>query len=265
MRALCEILNIPRSTFYYMKQPKVTDAIAENAVIEVFKASHGVYGTRKIKATLAKQQGIVLSRRRIGRIMHKYGLVSKYTEKHDKVHKTTCNEDPVKNEVNRDFDSRAPHEVIVSDLTYVRVNSTWHYICILVDLFNREIIGYSAAPHKDAELIYTAFAKANISLSDIQLFHTDHGSEFKNGKIEDLLKTFNIQRLLSHKGCPYDNAVAETTFKIIKVEFVHGHVFESLEELQRELSDYVHWFNTQRLHGALNYMTPEEYRLNMTP
>ena len=145
MTALCEILHIPRSTFYYNQQPIVTDAIAENAVIEVFKASRGVYGAQKIKATLLKQ-GIVLSRRRIG---------------------------------------RTPHEVIVSDLTYVRVKSTWHYICILVDLFNREIVGYSAGPHKNAELVYTDFAKANISLGDIQLFHTDRGSEFKNGKIED--------------------------------------------------------------------------------
>lgn len=264
MTALCKILNIPRSTYYYTKSLLAADILAENAVIEVFKASRGIYGTRKIKASLAKQ-GIVLSRRRIGRIMGKYGLVSKYTEKHYKVHTTTCNEDPVKNEVNRDFDGRAPYEVIVSDLTYVRVKSSWHYICILVDVFNREIIGYSAGQHKNADLVYRAFARANCLLTDIRLFHTDRGSEFKNGMIEGLLKAFNIQRSLSHKGCPYDNAVAEATFKSIKVEFVHNRVFESLEVLQLELSDYVHWFNTQRIHGALGYMTPKEYRINMTP
>lgn len=264
MTALCEMLNIPRSTFYYSKQTKVVDTLAENAVIEAFKASRGIYGTRKIKAALAKQD-IVLSRRRIGRIMRKYGLVSKYTEKHYKVHTTTCNEAPVKNELNRDFDGRAPYEVIVSDLTYVRVKSSWHYICILVDVFNREIIGYSAGPHKNADLVYRAFAKAKCLLTDIQLFHTDRGSEFKNEMIEGLLKAFNIQRSLSHKGCPYDNAVAEATFKSIKVEFVYDRVFESLEELQLELSDYIHWFNTQRFHSALSYMTPKEYRLNMTP
>lgn len=68
--------------------------------------------------------------------MQKFGLVSKYTEKHYKAHTTNCNEDSVKNEVNRDFNGRSPHKVVVSDLTYVRVKSTWHYICILVDLFN---------------------------------------------------------------------------------------------------------------------------------
>lgn len=255
---------MPRSTFYYVKQPKVADTVAENAVIEAFKASRGIYGTRKIKAVLAKK-GIIISRRRIGRIMRKYGLVSKYTQKHYKAHRSKCNEDTVKNEVARSFNNRMPHEVIVSDLTYVRVQSTWHYICILVDLFNREIIGYSAGRHKSADLVYAAFARTNISFSDIQYFHTDRGSEFKNGMIEDVLKTFNIRRSLSHKGCPYDNAVAEATFKIIKVEFVNGRVFESLDELLRELADYVHWFNTKRIHGALNYMTPEEYRINMLP
>ncbi|MFZ0447262.1 MAG: IS3 family transposase, partial [Bacillus sp. (in: firmicutes)] len=79
--------------------------------------------------------------------------------------------------------------------------------------------------------------------------------------IDDALKTFNIQRSLSMKGCPYDNAVAEATFKIIKTEFVRGQPFDSLEELTRELHDYVHWFNHIRIHGTLGYISPIDYKL----
>ena len=132
-------------------------------------------------------------------------------------------------------------------------------MCIC-DLFNREIVGFSTGPHKDALLVYRAFASIKVDLRKIQLFHTDRGNEFKNKLIDDALKTFNIQRSLSMKGCPYDNAVAEATFKIIKTEFVDGRVFSSQEELDLELFDYVNWCNNIRIHGSLNYLTPLEYK-----
>jgi putative transposase len=97
-------------------------------------------------------------------------------------------------------------------------------------------------------------------LRQIQFFHTDRGSEFKNQKIDDLLGTFEISRSLSTKGCPYDNAVAEATYKIMKTEFVSQINFQSLRHLELELSDYVNWFNKHRIHGTLGYMTPVQYR-----
>jgi transposase InsO family protein len=89
------------------------------------------------------------------------------------------------------------------------------------------------------------------------MFHTDRGREFKNQVIDEALETFNIKRSLSLKGCPYDNAVAEATFKIIKTEFVKKRHFDSLEELHRD----VHWFNHLRIHGTLDYLSPVEYKL----
>lgn len=79
--------------------------------------------------------------------------------------------------------------------------------------------------------------------------------------IEEALEAFEINRSLSHKGCPYDNAVAEATYKIIKTEFAFNRRFESLQELERELFDYVNWYNNIRIHGSLNYQTPVEYRM----
>ncbi len=75
-----------------------------------------------------------------------------------------------------------------------------------------------------------------------------------------MLTTFNIDRSLSKKGCPYDNAVAEATYKIIKTEFVFNRIFGSFEELETELFDYVHWYNNIRIHSSLNYLTPIEYK-----
>ena len=184
---------------------------------EIFRESRQNYGTRKIKVELKKKKWIV-SRRRIGRIMKEQGLVSKYTIAQYKPSKSTCNESNQANELNRQFKQDEPLKVVVSDLTYVRVQEKWHYICILVDLFNREIIGYSSGPRKDAQLVYRALSTIQADLNNIQMFHTDRGNEFKNKLIDEALETFQIQRSLSLKGSPYDNAVAEAMFKVIKTD-----------------------------------------------
>ncbi len=101
------------------------------------------------------------------------------------------------------------------DLTYVRVKQTWHYICILVDLYNREIIGYSSSPHKNAELVQRAFATVKYNLQRLELFHTDRGSEFNNTLIDQALAVFGIERSLSEKGNPYDNVVADATATVL--------------------------------------------------
>ncbi|SDI32860.1 putative transposase [Alteribacillus persepolensis] len=192
--------------------------------------------------------------------MREQGLVSKYTIAQYKPSKATCNESDIGNTLNRKFDQDQELKVIVSDLTYVRVQQKWHYICILVDLYNREIIGCSAGPHKSAALVQHAFASAKYNLHQLELFYTDQGSEFKNQLIDQALETFGIERSLSEKETPYDNAVARATFKTIKTEFIHDHNFPNQYELDLELFDYVHWFNNIRIHGSLDYLTPAEYK-----
>ncbi len=257
--AMCKVLQLPRSTYYYEVKERVNEDDVTSEVKEIFQASRQNYGTRKIKVEL-KKRGLIVSRRRIGRIMQEQGLVSRYTVAQFKPHVKSCNESEQKNELNRKFNQEEEMTVVVSDLTYVRVNQKWHYICVFVDLFNREIVGYSTGPNKDAFLVYRALASIKVDLRRIKMFHTDRGNEFKNKLIDDALTTFKIQRSLSMKGCPYDNAVAEATFKIIKTEFVKGSYFDSLEELTMELHDYVHWFNHLRIHGTLGYVSPIDYK-----
>jgi transposase InsO family protein len=256
---MCAVLQLPRSTYYYELKAKSEEEPLTKDVIRIFKDSKCNYGTRKIKRELSNE-GKIASRRRIGRIMKENGLVSNYTVAQYKVYKQPTNEEKIGNEVNREFDNRDHLEVIVSDLTYVRVAGKWNYVCIILDLHNREIIGYSAGSSKDALLVYQAFASISHNLNDISIFHTDRGNEFKNNTIEGLMETFNIKRSLSKKGCPYDNAVAEAAFKVFKTEFVYPNVFTSLEQLQIELFDYVHWYNNIRIHSSLGYLTPVEYK-----
>lgn len=152
----------------------------------------------------------------------------------------------------------------MSDLTYVNVSGKWNYICLILDLWDREIIGYAAGKNKTAELVYKVICKIPHNLDQIEIFHTDRGNEFKNKLIDEVINTFGIKRSLSKKGCSYDNAVAEATYKIVKTEFAFNCRFENFEELERELFDYVNWYNNIRIHGSLNYQTPVAYRLQLS-
>ena len=256
---MCDVLQIARSTFYYETKERSNEDDITKAIVEIFRKNRNAYGTRKIKVKLL-EHGWIVSRRRIGRIMKEQGLVSTYTVAQYKPHKTASNDTPVSNILKRKFEQTEAKRFVVSDLTYVKVHHQWHYICVLIDLFNREIIGHSVGRNKDAALISRAFASVQGDLRQIQWFHTDRGSEFKNQKIDELLGTFGIGRSLSMKGCPYDNAVAEATYKIMKTEFVNQMNFQSLDHLELELFDYVNWFNKHRIHGTLGYMTPIQYR-----
>ena len=257
---MCRVLKISRSTYYYESKRIINDIEElDKKIIDIFHDSFDNYGTRKIKEEL-KTIGLIVSRRKISKIMRKNGLFSSYTIVKYRVQKTPCNESEVSNKLKRNFSSSKNLAVVVSDLTYVRVTGKWSYICLLVDLFNREVIGYSCGKNKNSELVLKAFSKINGTLNKINIFHTDRGNEFKNKLIDEVLEVFQIKRSLSMKGCPYDNAVAEATFKIFKTEFINKNNFNSLDELESKLAAYVYWFNNKRIHGTLNYMSPVQFK-----
>lgn len=164
-------------------------------------ANEGRYGSRKIKASPGRS-GVTVSRRRVCHIMRENGLFSAYGRKRFKVHPGAVNEADVPNVVARGFGGRAPRTHISSDLACVRVGASWNYVCLLVDPCNREIVGHSAGPRKDARPVKPAFATPSFPISDIEVFHTDRGSEFDNAEIDPMLEAFGIERSLSAKGCP---------------------------------------------------------------
>lgn len=127
--------------------------------------------------------------------MRENGLVSAYGRKRFKRHLDVPNGADVPNVAARRFGGRAPR----THLTYVRVGGGWNCACLLVDLRNREIMGHSAGPRKDADLVRAAFATLELPVSDIKVFHTDRGSEFDNAKIDEMLDAFGIERSLSRK------------------------------------------------------------------
>ena len=261
---MCDLLEISKATFYRShvakKDRKAKQKTITEPVIKLFTENRQSYGWRRIKEGLLKQHGIDASRRLIRRIMKDNFLISTYQEKNFKASKSKKVEHQINNVLNREFNDREAYEYVVSDLTYVRVNNAWNYVCLITDLSNREIIGWSVGQNKTSELVYQAFVSIHTDLRKIRYFHVDQGSEFKNKTIDELLKTFEIKRSFSAPGSPYDNAVAESLFSKAKIESLGGKIFKNIKELEQEVFSYVWWYNNKRYHSSLNYMTPVEYR-----
>lgn len=255
---MCKVLKIARSTLYYKSKPKKPETVIENAVIEEFRASRNNYGTPKLKVMLNKRN-IQVSRRKIGSIMKKYKLISNWTLRRAKPKAGKVNNDEIANKINREFGNRGKYEVVVSDLTYVKIGGQWRYICLLLDLCGRKIIGSAVGNQKNANLVETAFYSVQADLRKINIFHTDRGSEFKNEVIERILGAFGIDRSLSAKGTPIDNAVMESMYNIIKTEFTFDREFADLAQFKLLLFDYVNWYNNIRIHGSLDYLTPSQW------
>ena len=139
----------------------------------------------------------------------------------------------IANVLQRNFTVGVKANVIVADLTYIKVGQKWNYLCVLLELSARKIAGFSVGQHKTAELVMQALSQIKAPLSSIALFHSDRGKEFDNQLLDSCFEVFAITRSLSHKGCPYDNAVAEATFKTIKTEFVKNEIFTNTNELRQ--------------------------------
>ena len=199
----------------------------------VRRDGHERCGAGKIKAAL-ERRGVTASGRRIVNIMKRRGMTSAYARRTFKPHKTRVNEARLANILDREFDGYEPRTHLAGDLTYVRVGGKWAYACLLIDLANRSIAGHSADTSRTADLVMAAFATLDFPLTEVEVFHTDRGGGF-------------------------DNAVVESTNRLLKKELIYRNHYTSLEQLRSDPDDYVWWSDNQRLHSTLAYRSPNEF------
>lgn len=257
---LCKSLGINRDVYYYSPVERKPDEELVRVVKATFEQNKCVYGHKKLYEALHKK-GVSIGKETLSRIMKEEKLVSKYVRRRKiKTSESIVNHDKIDNKLNRKFNDRKPLEVDTSDLTYVDVNHKWNYICLLIELSHREIIGYAAGKNKDAELVKAAWLSVKKDIRDICIFHTDRGSEFKNVDIDKILEIGNIEKSLSRPGKPVDNAVCESMYDIVKTEFIFEETFTDTADLQNKLAAWVWWYNNERLHSSLGYKTPVESR-----
>lgn len=265
---MCGILKITTAGYYkninrIMINKLDKQTMYDEKIKTIFISSKKTYGCRRIKSALA-DQGIIKSTRYIRRVMKRLSLISLYSKKSFKKPRSKgVNKDESNNLLKRDFKTNKLNQILTSDLTYMNVNHKHSYVCFIIDLATREIVGYSIGEIKSTELVLEAFKNIKFNLDNVEIFHTDRGLEFKNNKINNLLVTNKINHSLSEPGSPYDNAVSESTFKTFKVTSPDTYVYESLFELKHDVKDFVNWYNTFRKHSSIGYKTPVQYRMQL--
>ena len=224
----------------------------------VRRDGHGRCGAGKIKAAL-ERRGVTASGRRIVDIMKRRGVTGAYARRRSEPHRTRADGAGLANILDREFDGYGPRAHLAGGLTYVRVGGEWAYVCLLIGLANRGIAGHGADTGRAADLVMAAFATLDFPLTGVEVFHTDRGGEFDNARIDEPLDVFDIRRSLSGKGSPYDNAVVESTNRLLKKELIYRNHYTGLEQPRSDLNDYVWWSDDQRLHSTPGYRSPNEF------
>jgi putative transposase len=168
------------------------------------------------------------------------------------------------NHLQQNFTTHAPNIVWVSDITYIRVAGKFHHLCVIIDLFSRKVIAYKLSSRADAQLVKDTFTIAFENRKPAGLmFHSDRGSQYTAFSFRKLLDKYNVVQSFSKKGHPYDNAVAESFFKFLKLEETNRRNYQSQKDLELSLFQYIEgYYNPKRPHGSLGYLSPNQAEAN---
>jgi transposase InsO family protein len=265
---MCRVFKVGRSGYYdWLKRKPSKRAIQKQQITRDIKAlyqdSRCRYGSPKITDEL-RDNGWKVSRPRVARIMRSEGLKSIICKKFRGATTDSRHNLPVaENHLNRDFTASAPSQKWVSDITYVPTMQGWVYLTIIMDLYDRKIIGWSLSTSMTAQTTVIAawrMASRNRPVKKGMIFHSDRGVQYASYTFSDELKKHQLAQSMSRKGNCWDNAVAENFFKILKSELVKHTRFNSILQARNELFEFIEiWYNRKRKHEYLGYKTPEQY------
>jgi transposase InsO family protein len=163
------------------------------------------------------------------------------------------------NLLKRYFTASAPNRAWVSDITYIWTREGWLYLCVVLDLFNRQVVGWSLGQRLTAELAVDALMKAVMRRRPPKglVFHSDRGVQYCSKAFRRLLKRYGMVQSMSRKGDCWDNAVAESFFGTLKQELVYHERYRSRSEARVSMFQYIEgWYNRRRRHSALGYLSP---------
>ncbi|MBR6125231.1 IS3 family transposase [Candidatus Saccharibacteria bacterium] len=161
----------------------------------------------------------------------------------------------------QNFNPDAPNKVWVSDITYARVKEDIYAICVVIDLYARKALSHAISPNSDTALVKKIFQKAYEQRcpSEGLIFHGDQGSVYTAYSFRKKLRDLKVVQSFSNPGTPYDNAVAESFFSMMKREELSHKWHDSLDELEKTVADYISYFNSYWLLQKLGNLTPDQY------
>jgi putative transposase len=259
-------MMVHRSGYYaWRSTPESARSIEDRRLLGHIKQSWlesgAIYGYRKVHADL-RDLGEACGRNRIHRLMRQALLRSQTGYHRRPGHRKGQPSAVAPNHLQQQFNVAEPNRVWVTDITYIRTHEGWLFLAAVIDLFSRQVVGWSMQPRMDRELALNALLMAvwRRQPKETVTVHSDQGSQFSSHDWHDFLKAHNLRASMSRRGNCHDNAVAESFFQLLKRERIRRKIYNSREEARRDVFDYIEMFyNPKRRHGYNNRLSPVDY------
>lgn len=263
---MCRVLNVQRSGFYaWLKQPESSRSIEDNRLLGQIKQfwteSGFVYGYRNITKDM-KDHGESCGKNRVYRIMRQAGIQSQRGYKRHKGFSGGNLSHVAPNTLDRQFEVDQPNQAWVTDFTYIRTHEGWLYLTIVLDLFSRQIVGWSMKNSPKADLVIDALLMAlwRRKPKGKVLIHSDQGVQYTCSDWRKFLADNNLEASMSRRGNCHDNAVAESFFSLLKGERIKRKIYKTRNEGRSDVFNYIEFFyNPKRRHGNNGGISPVEY------
>lgn len=265
--SMCGWLGVSRAGYYeWRSRPASASArrrfMLATHVVEIFEASRGTYGARRVAAELGGR-GKAAGVRQVASIMREHGLVACQPRPYKR---TTYGDraGAAADLLAGDFTADRPRHKLVGDITYVWTWEGWLYLATVIDCFSRQVIGWSMAEHMRAELVVDALTMAagNGTLDTEAIFHSDRGSQYSSARFRAALEAHGVRPSMGRTGVCWDNALAESFFGALKTECVHRFTFPTRRHARTAIANYIETFyNRRRIHSRLGYRTPQQVEI----
>ena len=266
----CRVLGVSVAGYHEHFARRASGAqrrhLSNDALLVHIKAIHaetrGAYGWPRIwKELLAR--GIRVGKERVQKLMQLHGIRAK-GKRRFKVTTDSKHDLPISpNLLDRQFNVAEPDKVWVGDITYIATDEGWLFLAVVIDLFSRQVVGWSLRPDMTRDIVIDALRmawfKRHPAKQSRLIFHSDRGSQYASKDFRDVLAEYGITSSMSRKGNCWDNACSETLFGSLKVERLHGQRFQTRRRAKDEAIAWLLWYNRTRLHSTLAYVSPMRF------
>ena len=268
IRVQCRVLGVSVSGYHQhlarrreiAQRRHLSDEALLVHIRAAYAENHGAYGWPRIWRQL-RAQGIRVGKQRVQRLMQEHGIQARGKRRFRVMTTDSRHDLPIApNLLDRNFTVAAPNTAWSGDITYIATEEGWLYLAVVIDLFSRQVVGWSMRPDMRCNLVVDALEMAWYQRRPDKkvglIFHSDRGSQYASGDFRQVLEEYGITPSMSRKGNCWDNACSETLFGSLKVERLHGQRFATIRQAKDATITWLLWYNQTRLHSTLNYVSP---------